>query len=202
MTQGWLGVHACVTGAAIQSLLVHGEPLGSKFVQSATSYLLQEREATGVWRSYWWKGYGYSTYHALRSLSMVRALDVQEARRTSRFLLLQQQEDGGWNDSLGRECEVFSTAFILLSLLLFPDEEILAAAEDGVSWLLHCQNSEGGWPTAPILRIPPPMVKEPQSLEIWRLNQEGTGVLIEDSAGVFTSAAALWALSVFKSLTE
>jgi len=201
LTHGWLGVHTCVTGVAIQSLLVHGEPLRSEIVHNATSYLLQKREVSGVWRSYWWKGYGYSTYHALRALSMVRALNIQEARRASRFLLSRQQEDGSWSDGPGEESGVFSTAFILLSLLLFPDEEILKAAERGISWLLQCQNSDGSWPTVPILRIPPPMIKEPESVEEWRLNREGTGVIIEDSARLFTSAAALWALSVFKSLT-
>jgi squalene cyclase len=201
LISGWVTVHPCVTGVVIQSLLAHGETTQNELVKAAVEYLLQERNASGIWRSYWWKGYAYSTYHALRALSMARVMSMQEANQTSRFLLLEQQENGGWSDGSSKESETFATSFALLSLLLFPSAETLAAAQKGTAWLLQYQCHDGGWPTVPILRIPPPMVNSPENVETWRINQEGTGVIIEDQERLFTSAAALWALSVFRSMT-
>lgn len=202
ITTGWRAAHPCVTGVALQSLLAHGEQLQSRCVQSAARYLLGCRESLGIWRSYWWKGYGYSTYHSMRALSMAGVLNPSQAAKTCSYLLAQQHEDGGWSDNSGGESEVFATAFIVLSLLLFPDEARLRAVERGTAWLLLQQNAEGSWPTAPILRIPPPMVHDPEAVNVWRTNDEGTGVIIEDQAGIFTSAAVLWSLAVFKSMIE
>jgi len=202
LTEGWCYVHPCVTGVALQSLIAHGEQVHSCCIISATKYLLLERDTSGLWRSYWWKGYGYSTYDAMRALYMSRALNTDQASRTRFSLLIKQQKDGGWNDSSGQRSEVFATAFNVLSLLLLPDPITIQAADRGAAWLLRQQNSDGSWPTSPILRIPPPMVREPKDIEAWRTNQLGTGVIIEDGARIFTSAAALWSLSIFRSMID
>ena len=202
LTTGWRDAHPCVTGVVLQSLLAHGEQPRSPAVQSAAKYLLGCREPSGIWRSYWWKGYAYSTYHSLRALSMAGVLSPSQTDKTCSYLLAQQHEDGGWNDNSGGESEVFATAFNVLSLLLFPDEASLKAVERATAWLLLQQNAEGSWPTAPILRIPPPMVHDPEVVEVWRTNDEGTGVIVEDQAGIFTSAAAVWSLAVFQSMID
>jgi len=202
LTTGWRDAHPCVTGVVLQSLLAHGEQIESHCVQSAAKYLLERREPAGVWQSYWWKGFGYSTYHSMRALAMARALRASEVSKTCSYLLEQQHEDGGWSDSAGDKSDVFATAFIVLALLLFPDETRLEAVERGTAWLLKQQNEDGGWPSAPILRIPPPMVHDPETVKDWRTNDEGTGVVIEDQDAIFTSAAALWSLAVFKSMIQ
>jgi hypothetical protein len=201
VTRGWLSSHPCVTAAAMQSLLVHGEPADSEIVKNAARYLNDQRDDLGLWASYWWKGFGYSTYQALKTLTMVRAIDIQQAKETIQYLVSQQRKDGGWSDSDSNESEVFATSFILLALLLFPDSVSLAAAGNGIAWLLRNQRKNGGWPTAPILRIPPPMVKEPETVARWRIDELGTGVIIEDPCGIFTSSSALWAFSIYKSMT-
>jgi hypothetical protein len=199
---GWFNVHVCVTSVAIQSLLIHRVPIKSEIIQSASQYLIRQKNNVGLWDSYWWKGYAYSTYHVLRALSMCRVLREQEMKKTIQFLLSNQQGDGGWNDSFGKGSEVFGTAFIILSLLLYPNSETLSASKKGIYWLINQQNRDGSWPTAPILKIQKPRVMNPDTIKKWRINQLGTGVIIEDKGRVFTSSAALWALMLFRPMID
>lgn len=199
LTQGWMEAHSSVTALTLQALLFHGESISSPLVGKGLKYLLRKRTYYGIWHTYWWKGYAYCTYQSMRSLGWARALSASEFGPTRAFLISQQNQDGGWNDSGGGESEVFASAFTLLSLLLLPSRESAHAVEAGVSWLLRFQRANGSWPVAPILRIPPPMVKDPEVVESWALDQEGTGTLVTDQEGIFTAASALWALSVYRS---
>lgn len=198
MTTGWRRAHPCVTAVTIQSLLVHGEPPESKVIHRAVAYLEKERDPTGVWRSYWWKGHAYSTYHTLRAFGMARIGHRQDVQETEAFLLAEQRADGGWSDSDSAESEVFATAFIVLALLLHPDDEPLEAAGRGVEWLISQQDTDGRWPAAPILRIPPPTAMDPEQVRLWRIDEDGTGVVVADQHGLFTTAAALWAIATFR----
>jgi squalene-hopene/tetraprenyl-beta-curcumene cyclase len=202
VVDGWVNVHGCVTSVAIQSLLVHRVPIKSEIIQTSSQYLIRQKNDVGLWDSYWWKGYAYSTYHALRALSMCRVLREEEMKKTIQFLLSNQQGDGGWNDNFSKTSEVFGTAFIILSLLLYPNSETLSASKRGIYWLINQQNSDGSWPSAPILKITPPMVMNPDTIKNWRINQLGTGVIIEDQERVFTSSAALWALMIFRPMID
>lgn len=199
LVEGWLHMHPCVTAVAIQALLISQESTGSESILRALRYLSQERKESGVWRSYWWNGYAYSTYHALKALHWGDALTAQERREVAQHLLTLQRPDGSWSnrENLQQSGIAFETAFVILALLLSPGPEVLKAAEKAVKWLIACQNEDGSWPTAPILRIPPPRVKNPNDLKKWHLNREGTGVIIEDGLRLFTSAAVLWALAVY-----
>lgn len=200
LTQGWLAPHVCVTAVAMQCLLAHGERAGSDFVGACTHYLLQQRDVSGLWRTYWWPGHAYSTYHCLRALALAGALDPADARATVRALLARQSTDGGWSNTGGEENGAFATAFSLLTLLLVPDELALDGAGRAAAWLVAHQAAHGGWPTVPILRIPPPMVTRPEQVDVWRANVGGTGVIVEDQEGIFTAAAAIWALGVFRAM--
>jgi squalene-hopene/tetraprenyl-beta-curcumene cyclase len=198
---GWLHPHCCVTSVAIQSLLVHGMPIEDRTIQNAAVYLLSQKSDIGIWNSYWWKGYSYSTYHALRALSLCKFLSERERAKTIAYLLTVQLKDGSWNDSSGTKGEVFATAFTILALLLSPGRETLTSAKRGIDWLIRHQLEDGSWPSFPILRIPPAKVTDPQLWKEWRINQMGTGVVIADKGRIFTSAAALWALMQFYSMT-
>lgn len=199
----WINtVHTCVTSVAIQTLLIHRTPVNSEIIRKASSYLIRQKSMDGLWDSYWWKGYAYGTYNALKALSMCGVLRKGEIRKTIQFLLSKQLEDGGWNDSFGEDSEVFGTAYVILSLLLYPNNETLSASKKGIYWLINKQNCDGSWPTSPILRIPPPMVKDPNTIKKWRYNQMGIGVIIEDKGRVFTSSAVILALMLFRSMSE
>jgi squalene cyclase len=200
MTEGWRIAHPCVTAVALQSLLVHGRSPNSEPVGAALDYLVSQRDARGVWPSYWWQGYGYGTYHALRALRMARAIHARDVDVTAGYLIEQQGEDGGWCDETDAgpaESGAFATACIVLALLLEPNEAARAAAARAVEWLGRSQRPDGGWPVRPILRIPTPMTRTPDEVENWRIDEEGTGVVVADQRALFTTAAALWAIATF-----
>lgn len=196
MTAGWRRPHPCVTAVTIQSLRVHGQRCDNPVIQAAVSYMCRERELDGTWRSYWWRGPAYATYHALRALAMCHVEDA-EARTVESTLLACQRADGAWAPEDGTS-EAFATAFTVLALLLRPRRETLVVAKRGVAWLLERQREDGSWPTAPILRIPPPNVIEPDAHRLWRSDQLGTGVVIADQRAVFTTAAVTWAMGALK----
>jgi squalene cyclase len=193
---GWFSPHICVTGVAVQSLLEMGVPASDEGIQKAAIYITAGRNARGLWDSYWWKGYAYGTYQALKALSLCKALTPEVAEKAADSLLSDQGDDGGWKS--GSESEVFGTAFAILSLLLLQNDRALSSVERGVQWLVGQQMSDGSFPTAPMLKIPPPMVKGPAAVRRWRRDGMGTGVMIEDKRKIFTTSAALQALSLFK----
>jgi squalene cyclase len=199
---GWLHPQPCVTGLVLQSLLVLGEPVRGAVVRAATDYLLCQRDTSGNWPSYWWKGSAYSTYLCLRALWTSNALGKDTAYATVRLVASRQRPDGGWSDLRDGPSEVFATAFCLLALALFPERGVMADAERAAWWLLRHQEAAGQWPTAPILRIPTPITVRPDGMnsEYWNLIERGTGIIVADQDAIYTSAAALWALAAFRSL--
>lgn len=198
--EGWFDVHSCVTCVAIQTLVENGLPIDSDIILNALTYLDTQRNNSGLWDSYWWKGYAYSTYHALRAIHMCRKLTNEKVKEIGKLIISRQNNDGGWNDNFGKKSEIFCTAFLILSLLLYQNDETLRTVERGIDWIIGQQKPDGSFPSTLILKIPPPMVKDPDIIRDWKPNQLGTRVIIEDKERVFTSSAALWALISYKSL--
>ncbi|HWQ20825.1 MAG TPA: prenyltransferase/squalene oxidase repeat-containing protein, partial [Methanotrichaceae archaeon] len=195
---GWFSPHICVTGVAVQSLLGIGTPISDEGIQKALKYIETGRNARGLWDSYWWKGYAYGTCQALKALSLSKALTDEISRKAEDAILSDQRDDGSWNDWAGDDGEVFGTAHAVSSLLLLQSNRALQSAERGIKWLVRHQKDDGSFPTDPILKIPPPMVKDPAAVRIWRSEGMGTGVVIGDKRRIFTTSAALQALSMFK----
>lgn len=194
--EGWTSSHTCVTAIALLALVAQGE-LNSICTRRTVDYLVRQRDPGGLWKSYWWPGWGYGTYQTVRVLAALGHLDEYAITRTLETARREQREDGAWSELEGGEGEVLATAFRVLLLLLRPFGENLMAASRGIEWLAQEQLMNGGWEPSPILRIPPPMVKDPDQVRSWNVNGEGTAVLIEDRNGIFTTAAAIWALSVY-----
>jgi len=202
IVRGWVNAHIDVTSIAIQSLLVHRVQLKNEIIKKASLFLMRQRNNHCIWNSYWWKGYAYSTYNALKALIMSKTIDSKEVLQTIKFLIAKQQKDDGWNDSFGVESEVFGTALIILSLLLNPNDQTLYCSKKGIRWLISQQDNDGSWSSSPILKIPPSMIINPDFFRSWRNNEMGTGVIIEDKRRLFTSSVALWALKQFKSMIQ
>jgi squalene-hopene/tetraprenyl-beta-curcumene cyclase len=187
-TADWLAPHACVTSVAVQALLAHGEPADATPVTSARDYLLRAREENGGWMSYWWPGQAYNTYFALRALLAVGAIESSTAG--------QLVED---RVKAARHRQPFGTALRLLTMLLAPGDAARRASEPAVDWLLRSQQPDGGWSSHPILRIPPPIQRDPQAHVGWSTDgRRGSGVIVADPRRVFTSAAVLWALTGYR----
>jgi squalene cyclase len=193
---GWMGAHVCVTSVALQALLSARKSARSDHVTRGLEYLLCKRTTEGIWRSYWWKGHAYSTFQALKALSLAGIWSSSDALKVEQYFVARQQSTGAWGDNreTGEAPDAFETAFVLLALSLCNHAAVSHAVEQGVRWLLSAQNEDGSWPSVPILRIPAPTVRDPDRAHQWRLNSMGTGVIIRDEARLFTTAAVLWAL--------
>ncbi len=202
VTVGWHSAHVCVTAVALQSLLELGASTDEgAAAERALNYLQACRSCRGLWESYWWPGEAYATYHALKALAAADRLRTLDLRSTVNSLCDNQLGNGAWSGGASTEPHAFSTALNVLALLLCEHRDALQAAARGIDWLIRNQCQSGSWQIAPILRIPPPMVEDPCTVDDWRLNEIGTGVIIEDRNGIFTTATSLRALTVFRAMS-
>jgi hypothetical protein len=198
---GWSAPHICVTAAATQALLLHGVTPDDARLRGAISALRGVQGEDGLWSSYWWRGPSYASAMALRALAAAGELSLNIWNRASGALLAGQCEDGGFGDAAdnrGGASHAFATAMALNALLTRPDPECDDAIDAAAEWLLATQDREdGNWSSVPTLRIPPPMVSLPAA-NGWRQDGLGTGVIIRDQYGIFTTAAALCALATYR----
>ncbi len=197
---GWTSVHSDITSVAILCMQIYGCSLYKEIIRKSLSFLKMQKNENNLWDSYWWKGYAYGTFNALKALIAYQYITKEEVAKTLRTIMTNQQKDGGWNDSSCKVSEVFETAFMILSLLLLQTTKTISSAKGGIVWLIDHQDNDGGWPTTPILKIPPPMVKNPDTIEKWKNNKLGTRVIIEDSKRILSSSVSIWALIEFNTL--
>jgi squalene-hopene/tetraprenyl-beta-curcumene cyclase len=196
-THGWLAPHPCVTSVALQALLLHGERTDGPLLRSAITYLTNAQDPHGLWTSYWWPGKAYNTYFALRALLMARAVPARAAHAVLDAVARDQDPSGGWRVGKDQTPGVFNTSLHALTLLLLPHEQRWEACEAAIAWLLDAQQNDGSWPGRPILRIPAPMISEPDDDATWaEVPASGTGTIVRDQHRLFTTATALWALAV------
>lgn len=198
---GWRDGHLCVTASAMQAVVLHTHRQQQVDLGASTRFVLERRQADGLWRAYWWVGWSYATYQALRALRLARALPANDADISVRSILRAQHDDGSWSDTADEGGEAFATAFAILSLLLFPQPATVEAAVAGLHWLAREQRYDGSWPVVPVLRLPPPQVHDPAAVKSWRTNGAGTAILVADERRLFTTAAVVRAFSVFAVMT-
>jgi hypothetical protein len=106
--------------------------------------------------------------------------------------LREQGDDGGWS-APGAPTSAFATA-LALSVLIRAGKSG-AHVDRSTERLFALQDADGGWPSHPTMRIPPPGLVEPDSHDEWRTDALGTGVVIRDQHRTFTSALCLGALA-------
>lgn len=202
LTDGWLTAHQCVTGVVVGAMLAAGEKPSSAPIENGVAYLLEQRDPDRLWRSYWWPGRSYATYHAVRALVWARRWRYDGAIPTIRAIVERQRPDGSWPLGDGEEGSVFETSWALLTLLLVDPRQTRREVAAATAWLVEQQQYDGSWPTLPILRIPAPMIALPDDVSEWRENEQGTNVIIADEHRLFTTATAFWALSAAASLSS
>lgn len=193
--QGWLSPHLGVTCTSVQALLEAGGDHRAPRIASALRHIEAQRERGGLWTCYWWRGHGYATYHALRTLGIGNALDSAKRAEVAKAIIERQEMDGTWRIE-GRD-SAFETAMMLnaAELIAHMEPVLTAPMQKARSALLALQKQDGSFAPAPILRIPPPSVPDPNLVADWRTDQEGTGVMVCDSERVFTTACVVDALA-------
>jgi squalene-hopene/tetraprenyl-beta-curcumene cyclase len=190
---GWSQPHPCVTAVALQALLAVGAQREDEPVVRAARYLLRAQGPTGLWEGYWWSGCGYATYQALQALAVAHRSPDDRGTRT---LMERQRTDGSWSDPLAHDSPgVFETAFSMLALRHGANLGARAAIERATSWLVDAQARDGGWASTPMLMIPAPTARRRRLSATWRPGGLGSGVIVADQHRLFTSAAALMAIS-------
>lgn len=193
-TAGWQLPHLGVSCLAVQALLGLGVAPDVPRMALALRYITEARATQGLWSCYWWRGHGYATYHALRSLVLGQALPGDAPGEVAAAIIDRQGTDGAWHLDDGAPC-AFETAHMLRALALIESDVAgLASPMDrGSRALLELQKRDGSFEPMPILRIPPPMAERVDDSSRWRIDEQGTGVVVSDCERVFTTACALMA---------
>lgn len=187
---GWTSPHVEVTATVGRALLVGGAALRAR-AEAAWRFVKARQEDGGGWRSYWWTGESYPT---LQAVQLGEALgDDGEWREAAREALrARQRRDGGYATPAGAASEVFETAQALSAMARLG--RCAAACEQAHRFLVGARLPDGGWPTVPIMRIPPPHAVEPPQGG-WDAALLGAGALVRDHRRAFTTAACLSALA-------
>jgi squalene-hopene/tetraprenyl-beta-curcumene cyclase len=188
---GWCSSHVEVTATAGRAFAaVTGMPPGHQ-AEAAWRYVASRQRADGSWASYWWTTHHYPTLQAVALANVMG--DDGAVIRAADWALREQVHDGGWSTP-GAATSAFATA---LSLSVLLRAGVSGHSVDrAVGRLLELQDADGGWPSEPIMRIPPPGLAEPGDHRSWRLDGLGTGVVVRDQRRMFTTSACVGALAL------
>ncbi|MHB1935455.1 MAG: prenyltransferase/squalene oxidase repeat-containing protein [Acidobacteriaceae bacterium] len=169
----WAVSHPDVTPSAILALTTkYGAT--SEAVDRGVHFVLNRKTSAGIWRSFWWTSFLYSTE---RSLSLFEAVGLDVDLKVTRKTLLHT-----------RPQHPFESALLLSSLLWLPD---VAKDEDVwplVDQLVEDQGPDGSWRSRPMLRV-----TRRDCLEPWKPGDPDP--LFRDQNHLFTTATVMDAFS-------
>ncbi len=176
---GWFRPQPCVTAAALAVLASYADRRLAASAE-ASRYLWGAVE-DGLWRPYWWYGFSYATYHAVRALTQLGPLPAVAAAATTRAVLDARESDGGWSGKTPGRSLAFPTALALLTLLTLGYEG--PELETAIALLLDEQLDDGGFEPSAELLVPGGVTGEAMTM----LDQ-----------GRFTTACVLHALHDYR----
>jgi len=169
----WAVSHPDVTPSAVLALTTKFSET-CQAVNRGLQFVLNKRTSTGIWKSFWWTTFLYSTERSLSLFEAVRLdIDLQVTRKT----LLRT-----------RPQHPFESALLLSSLLWLPD-----VAKDQDVWplvdqLIEDQGPDGSWDSRPMLRV-----TRRDCLEPWKPGDPDP--LFRDQNHLFTTATVMDAFS-------
>jgi squalene cyclase len=169
----WAVSHSDVTPSAVLALTTKYSET-CQAVNRGLQFVLNKRTSAGIWKSFWWTTFLYSTERSLSLFEAVRLdIDLQVTRKT----LLRT-----------RPQHPFESALLLSSLLWLPD-----IAKDQDVWplvdqLVEEQGPDGSWDSRPMLRV-----TRRDCLEPWKPGD--LDPLFRDQNHLFTTATVMDAFS-------
>jgi squalene-hopene/tetraprenyl-beta-curcumene cyclase len=172
---GWCSSQTDVTATASRALAVTGRRTEA---DAAWQYVRSRQLDDGSWNSYWWTSPHYATQKAVELA--VSYGDRDAAGRAAAWVLQTESLDA----------PAFATASSLSVLLDAGTNG--EAVERAIARLAALQDDDGGWPSHPIMRIPPPGDTDPDRQRLLRI---GRGIVVRDQHRTFTSAACVAALT-------
>jgi Prenyltransferase and squalene oxidase repeat len=167
----WNVSHPDVTPVALLAMLTDPSPDG-RAIRRGVTYVVRQQMSQGLWNSFWWSSCLYGTE---ASLSLLSAMGI--AAPSSASALTQMEPDNP-----------FETALLVLSFHHLGCDTPHGEVEEAVDKLVCQQQPDGGWNSAPILRITRPDCYEP-----WACGDAGQ--LYDEPNRLFTTATVLQALT-------
>lgn len=92
----------------------------NSIINKGIDYLLSKQSAQGYWSSRWYYGNYYGTYTCIRLIKRVKD-DYNLLRASGDFLLVSQNEDGGWGDRA--KSDALNTSLSILCLCQLMEYE-------------------------------------------------------------------------------
>jgi squalene cyclase len=209
LAEGMPAPGVSATGSSVAGPSV-GELSANEAAEAAWRYVSSRQREDGSWASYWWTAPHYPTLQAVGLAAEMG--DKAAVGRAADWVESEQDEDGGWSapgaaiasahgpvthgatSARDEATSAFATA-LSLSVLLRAGRSG-PEFDRGLERLLALQEADGGWPSHPIMRIPPPDVAEPEDHGSWLANALGTGVVVGDQHRMFTTATCVGALGL------
>lgn len=135
-----------ITSHALTALhRVAGLATGDRPVARAVRWLGRSQRADGSLGCLWYRGDTAGTARALDALGALGLGRQQTARRCQDWLLLHQNEDGGWGDGRGAPSSAEETAWALTGLLSAGLPAANPAVARAAAWLVARQQPGGLW---------------------------------------------------------
>jgi hypothetical protein len=172
----WGQSHADVSAACGSALAMPASTAPPAALRRCLAFIATQRGHGGLWPSFWWRSPWYATRAAL---SLLQSAGVP----------LRPFESNCYRDG-GEPLNPFESALALeCSVLAAP--RLAAAAAALLSGLLGAQQADGGWPSAPVLRLARRDCSMP-----WAVADGGP--LFADPQRLFTSATVVRALAAVR----
>lgn len=172
----WGYSHPDVTPIVLNALLTN-KAINTGLLVSASKYIESNQNSDGIWRSYWWDSYLYSTWANI-NLLMKNGLPY-DSQKCLDFLTRQPLPKDAFSLSLLGGC-----LFLLRSHFGDPNPEPLAILRK----IIQLQSVDGSWYSSRILRLTDEKLKEP-----W--DYPYAGELFTDYRNLFTTATVLRCLT-------
>lgn len=126
-------------------------------INKSLKYLSMNQKENGSWESRWYYGNLYGTYTVIRILNLYKEKYSQIIDSTKKYLIDNQNLDGGYGFEEGKESDSLSTSFALLILKELKGEtEILIKKSE--NYLILNQNKNGSWDAVDFIK---PRVNDP-----------------------------------------
>jgi squalene-hopene/tetraprenyl-beta-curcumene cyclase len=141
------GPCAVMSAEAVSALALSGAcgPADAPLVK-AYSWFAEAQRADGAILNKWYMGRVTGTGSVLRALGDARLGESLVARRCVSWLRLNQNEDGGWGDALGRgHSTVEETAMAMLGLCAVGADPASPVTARGARWLIEHRGADGLW---------------------------------------------------------
>ena len=146
---------ADVTAHVVECLARLGHPKSELSLERAMRFLRDEQEAEGPWFGRWGVNYIYGTGAVLPALeAMGEDMGGERVRRAVEWLIVRQNEDGGWGESCASYADYAlagqgpstpsQTAWALLALMAAGEWEHIAVRR-GIEYLIATQQEDGTW---------------------------------------------------------